>query len=85
MSAGVRTMIKNSNDGRVILRAKVRVARLTVFEISQRISSTRTVDRAMLVEKVALAMERAVKRSFLKMDVFSRHEKSGSCASWWLL
>lgn len=74
-------MIRNSSEGRVIWSATVRVARLIVFDISQRISSTRTADRAMFVEKVALAMDRAVMRSFLRTVVCSRHAKPGSCAS----
>ena len=78
-------MMRNNSEGRVTCSATVRVARLTVFDISQRISSTRTVDRAMFVEKVALATERAVMRSFLRAVVCSRHANPGSCASWWLL
>lgn len=77
-------MIRNNSDGSVIFSASVRVARLTVLEISQRISSTRTVDSAMFVENVALAIVRAVMRSFRSIDVLSRHAKPASCASWWL-
>ena len=76
--------IKIKSVGRVTLSASVRVARLMVFEISQRISSTRTADSAMFVENVALAMVRAFIRSFSSIDVLPRHAKPGSWASCWL-
>jgi hypothetical protein len=48
-------MRRNSKEGKVIFNARVRVAGLTVFDISHKISSTRTAERAIFVEKVILA------------------------------
>lgn len=70
--AGVATMRRNSSEGRVIVSANVRVARFTVFDISQSMSSARTAERAKLVAKTLFARERAVGFSFLKNEGLSR-------------
>jgi hypothetical protein len=63
--AGVATIRRKSSEGSVTLRAKVRVAGLTAFAISQKMSSARTAERAMLVEKMRLASDRALGRKLL--------------------
>lgn len=70
--AGVATTRRKSSEGSVILRARVRVARSMVFEISHRISSTSTAERAKLVENMRLASEVAVGRKVRKNEALSR-------------
>ncbi len=78
--AGVATTRRKSKEGRVILRASVRVARFTVLEISQRISSTSTAERAKLVENMMLASDRAFGRRLFRSVVLSRCVEPGSRA-----
>lgn len=70
--AGVATTRRNSRDGSVIFRASVRVARFTVLEISQRMSSASTADRAKLVEKRMLASDCAFGRRLFSSVVLAR-------------
>lgn len=78
-NAGVATNRRKRSEGNVILRARARVAGFTVLEISHRISSTRTAERAMLEEKVALARAREEIRICFHMEVFSRSPKLDEC------
>jgi hypothetical protein len=77
-SAGVTITRRNSSDGSVIFRASVLVAGFIVFDISQRISSARTAERAILDEKVMLARVREVMRVRLDSCGTSRDEKPGN-------
>jgi len=76
--AGVAMTRRKSKEGSVILRASVRVARFTVLEISQRMSSANTAERAKLVEKMMLASDRAFGRRRFKIEVLSRWIDPGS-------
>jgi hypothetical protein len=80
--AGVATTRRKRSDGSVILRAKVRVARFTVFEISHRMSSTSTAERAKLVEKMTAARDGASGRSVVKNDARSRGAPGSRAPSW---
>jgi hypothetical protein len=82
-SAGVATTRRKSSEGRVSLSASVRVARFPVLVISQKMSSARTAERAMLIEKMTADRERALNRRFLKMDVRSRAVAPGNRTSPW--
>jgi hypothetical protein len=70
--AGVTTIRRKSSEGSVSLRASVRVAGFTVLAISQKMSSARTADRAMFVEKMMLASERVLGCRVLNSDDFAR-------------
>jgi hypothetical protein len=57
---------------------------LTVLEISHRISSARTAERAMLVEKVRLDIARDLRRMRLSPDGPSCDAERDGCAACWV-
>lgn len=63
--AGVATTSRNRSEGSVSLSASVRVARFPVLVISQKISSARTAERAMLIEKMTAERDRTLIRRLL--------------------
>jgi hypothetical protein len=78
-NAGVATIRRNSSEGSVSLRARVRVAGFTVFAISQKMSSARTAESAMLVEKMMLARDLVLGCILLSSDDFARNATPGRC------
>jgi hypothetical protein len=76
--AGVTTIRRKRSNGSVSFKARVRVAGLTVFVISQKMSSASTAERAILMEKIMLANDRALGRKFRSSDDLARVAISGT-------
>jgi hypothetical protein len=62
---------------------RVRVAGFTVFAISQKMSSARTAESAILVEKMMLAIDLEVSCRFLNNDNLALAATPGRCAASW--